>query len=219
VTGLGSISPLQVVCDFDGTITDSNVMDFIAIRFASCGLTYSQAWDRGEISTREEFELTFGCINASLAEMSVALQEVPYDENLPALVQSCRTQGYTFSILSDGLRWYIEAVLANAGVHDVRIYANEVREVENGFAFEYPWYSDETPQLAMCKPDVMRDIRKQEKKVIYIGDGPSDFAAVHLADMVFAKPLLADYCREQGLLYQPFKTFDDILKNWPWLDI
>jgi len=211
-------SPVQIVCDFDGTVTDGNVMDFIATRFAACGLTYSQAWDRGEISTREEFELTFATISASLDEMLPALSEVAYDTGLKDLVTFCRARGIPFSILSDGLRWYIEAVIQHAGVQDVYIYANEVLESEEGFTFTYPWYSDETPQLAMCKPIIMRDLRKQGKKIIYIGDGPSDFAAVHYADMVYAKPALETYCREQNIACQPFNTLADIITNWQWLD-
>lgn len=211
-------SAVQIVCDFDGTITDGNVMEFIAARFASCGLAYSEAWERKEISTREEFELTFKCIDASLDDMAASLVDVPYDEGLSELVAYCHSRGYTFSILSDGLRWYIDAVLANAGVQDVYVYANEVRQTENGFAFDFPWYSDETPRLATCKPLVMRDIRKQGKRVMYIGDGPSDFQAVHFADMVFAKPRLAAYCSEKRLVHLGFETFKDILANWPWLD-
>lgn len=212
------VSPIQIVCDFDGTITAGNVMDFIATRFATCGLTYSQAWDRGEISTREEFKFTFATISASLDEMVPALAEVVYDPALVDLVQFSRARGIPFSILSDGLRWYIEAVLRHAGVEDVFIYANEVYEESDGFSFTYPWYSDETPRLAMCKPDVLRDLRKQGKKIVYIGDGPSDFAAVHFADMVYAKPALEAYCREQNIACQPFQTFADIIANWRWLD-
>lgn len=218
MTGFSSVSPVQVVCDFDGTITDGNVMEFIAARFASCGLAYSEAWERQEISTREEFNLTFQCIDESLETMAASLVDVPYDEGLPDLVEFCRLRGYIFSILSDGLRWYIDGVLANAGIQDVYVYANEVRQTGDGFTFDFPWYSDETPRLATCKPLVMRDIRKQGKRVMYIGDGPSDFQAVHYADMVFAKTKLAAYCRENRLVYQTFETFKDILANWPWLD-
>jgi len=213
-----SDTSIQVVCDFDGTITQGNVMDFIASRFAACGLKYSQAWDRGEISTRDEFRLTFAEIDASLEEMTASLKDVAYDKTLPDLVKFCRERGYVFSVLSDGLRWYIEAVLAHAGVNDVYLYANEIRAVDGAFEFDYPWYSEETPRLAMCKPRVLRGLRKQGKVIVYIGDGPSDFAAVHYADMIYAKPALEAYCQEQRLACQPFDKLVDIITRWQWLD-
>lgn len=206
--------PVQVLCDFDGTVTEYNVMDFIAIRFASSGNKYSLAWDRGEITTPDEFRLTFATITTGLDEMEAALEEVTFDASIVDLVRSCRRRGYKFAIVSDGLRWYIERILARAGVEDVFLYTNTIRERDGKFEFEFPWHSDETPRLATCKPAIMRSIREQGKKIIYIGDGPSDFAAVRYADVIYAKSKLEAYCRENGLAYQPFTTFSDIIAHW-----
>jgi 2-hydroxy-3-keto-5-methylthiopentenyl-1-phosphate phosphatase len=211
-SGLGL--PVQVLCDFDGTVTEKNVMEFIAIRFAGSGDKYSQAWDRGELTTPDEFRLTFATITASLHEMEVALDEVAFDESIAQLVHACNQRGYEFAILSDGLGWYIEYILARAGVGDVFLYANTVWEREGKFEFEFPWHSDETPRLATCKPAIVRSIKEQGKGIIYIGDGPSDFDAVKYADVIYAKPKLAAYCREHGHAYQPFSTFSDIIAHW-----
>jgi 2-hydroxy-3-keto-5-methylthiopentenyl-1-phosphate phosphatase len=45
---------------------------------------------------------------------------------------------------------------------------------------------------------------------VFVGDGFSDRAAAHAADLLFAKDKLADYCVESNLPFEPFSTFDDI---------
>ncbi len=206
--------PVQVLCDFDGTVTEENVMEFIAIRFASSGNKYSLAWDRGEITSSEEFHLTFATITTGLREMEAALEEVIFDASIVDLVRACRRRGYEFAIVSDGLGWYIERILARAGVENVFLYANTVRERDGKFEFEFPWHNDETPRLATCKPAIVRSIREQGRNIIYIGDGPSDFTAVRYADVVYAKSKLAVYCRENGIAHQSFTTFSDIIAHW-----
>ena len=49
--------------------------------------------------------------------------------------------------------------------------------------------------------------------MIFIGDGHSDRAAAEVADEVFAKHSLAEYCRQRGINYQEYETFDDVLKQ------
>ena len=49
-----------------------------------------------------------------------------------------------------------------------------------------------------------------------IGDGASDRKAALLADVVFAKDSLAQFCLERGWPFEPWTTFAEIHR---WLDV
>ncbi len=58
----------------------------------------------------------------------------------------------------------------------------------------------------------MERLRVPEAEVVYIGDGYSDTCPAAKADLVFAKDVLYEYCREQGIPAVPFNSFQDILE-------
>ena len=48
---------------------------------------------------------------------------------------------------------------------------------------------------------------------VFVGDGISDRCAVKEADLVLAKDVLRDWCREHGYPYEPVKNFRDVLQH------
>jgi 2-hydroxy-3-keto-5-methylthiopentenyl-1-phosphate phosphatase len=60
------------------------------------------------------------------------------------------------------------------------------------------------------KTFVIEEVRQPGSILVYIGDGYSDRAAAHVADLVFAKDRLAEYCGAEGIPYVPFVTFETI---------
>ena len=45
-----------------------------------------------------------------------------------------------------------------------------------------------------------------------VGDGASDRKAALLADVLFAKDDLAEWCDEAGVDYRPFRSLDDVAR-------
>lgn len=60
------------------------------------------------------------------------------------------------------------------------------------------------------KTYVIEQVRQPGSILVFIGDGYSDRAAAHEADLVFAKDRLAAYCVDEGLPFEPWTTFADI---------
>ena len=54
------------------------------------------------------------------------------------------------------------------------------------------------------------NLKKEYDKVIYIGDGVSDFCVANKADILYAKSKLSDYCKNKGINYIPYETFKDV---------
>jgi 2-hydroxy-3-keto-5-methylthiopentenyl-1-phosphate phosphatase len=47
------------------------------------------------------------------------------------------------------------------------------------------------------------------QKVLFIGDGSSDFCASGIADFVLAKDRLQEYCQQQGISYAAIHDFHE----------
>ena len=63
-----------------------------------------------------------------------------------------------------------------------------------------------------CKCSVIKKLKEKYKKVLYIGDGQSDFCAADKADILFAKGSLLKYCKTNNISSIEFENFNDILK-------
>lgn len=211
---------VTILCDFDGTIVPVDLSELIFNKFAACGLFYSEQWVQGLIGTREEIILTFETISAGKSEIAASLAGIPIDLSFHDLLAFTRRVGVELAIVSDGLDWPIEIVLAEHGIYGLPIYSNHV--VINGekLTFEFPWYDSLTPQAGVCKPLIIRKYHEGGSKVVYIGDGRSDREAALEADLVFAKNGLADYCQEQGIKALHFNNFSDICNQVStWLEM
>ncbi|HEY46026.1 MAG: hypothetical protein AMJ88_09795 [Anaerolineae bacterium SM23_ 63] len=202
------------LCDFDGTVCPTQMMDFLYQRFAACGMEFAERWGRGEISTQEEIVSTFSTVSAGKEEMEAALDTIEIDPHFPAFLQFCRDHETSFAIVSDGLEWYIDYILARHDIYGVDIYANQIHFEEGGFRFEFPWYDDETPMRGVCKPMIVRRYQERGRGVVYAGDGMSDFEVIGVADLIFARRKLARYAREQGIDFTEFNDCHDLLEKW-----
>ncbi|MCC7129493.1 MAG: hypothetical protein B6D39_07170 [Anaerolineae bacterium UTCFX2] len=201
---------LTILCDFDGTITPSDLTDFIYEKFAGCGLYYLKLWSQYLIDTREEILRTFETITASQEEIAAALTSIPIDPTFYELVTFSRQNDIELVIVSDGLDWAIETVLGAHGIQGLPIISNHMVFGENKLTCEFPWYDPLTPMAGVCKPLVVRHYQQKDGLVIYIGDGRSDQDAVMEADLVFAKDALAVYCQEHKIPALSFTDFSDI---------
>ena len=202
------------LCDFDGTVCPTQMMDFLYQRFAACGMEFAERWGRGEISTQEEIVSTFATVSVSREEMEAALDTIEIDPHFPVFLEFCRNHETSFAIVSDGLEWYIDYILSRHDIHGVDIYANQIHFQHGGFHFEFPWYDDETPMRGVSKPMIVRRYQDRGAKVVYAGDGMSDFEVIGVADHIFARRKLARYAREQGVDFTEFNDFGDLLDEW-----
>ena len=209
--------PAVILCDFDGTITPLDHSNFIFLRFAPGGLAYVEQWEKGLISTREQIDLTFATMNAGTEEIAAALKEFPIDPSFYDLMTFVDQNDLGLAVVSDGLDWPVEVILAQHGIQNMPIYSNHMTFEKGKPICTYPWYDSSTPMSGTCKPLIVKHYREQGSQIIYIGDGRSDREAAREADLVFAKGALADYCRADGIAFLPFDTFKDVcsqLMSW-----
>ena len=205
-------SRIAVLSDFDGTITICNVLNSLYEKFAAPSYRETlERWNRGEISTMEEIETVFATISASRAEMESFLDTVELDPGFPSLLNYCLEAGIKFVIVSDGLRWYIEYIMRHHGIKEVAVYACEIHFERGGYRFSYPWFDSSTPMRSVSKSTIVRDYQSRGYKVVFIGDGVSDFEAAQVADIVYARDVLLDYTKDHGIQAREFSDMGDII--------
>lgn len=203
-----------VVTDFDGTAAELDVqqaiLDALADRVA--WRTINREWAEGRITTAERARQQWGLITAPEREVLAVLKNLRLDPGFPNFVRYCEARGYPLYVVSDGFDFYITPLLKAVGLEHLPVVANSLY-YENGVPhLSFLLQRSPDQYYANDKTYVIEQVRQSGSTLVYIGDGYSDRAAAHVADLLFAKDQLARYCDEQGIHYEPFSTFADVLR-------
>ena len=203
---------VQVLCDFDGTITNKDIGFTIIQEFAGPGWhEIEDAYQRGEKGSREALLDIFALTRVSEETLTRFVDEhFHVDPYFPAFLDLCHKQNMAVTVLSDGFDFYIDLMFRKFNV-DVPYLANKLQVVDCSLRADFPHSSGQCGACGNCKLAFAQGVKNNGKNIIYIGDGYSDKCVSGLADVVFAKDVLADYCRQQGMKFFPFAGFDDIL--------
>jgi HAD superfamily phosphoserine phosphatase-like hydrolase len=227
-----------ILVDFDGTLAAADVGNRFFRRFTADRTAWDALiadWMAGRISAREclarecdgarvdpEAALTFVSGFALVADAA-------------AFVSAARGAGHHVLVASDGLTFYIERLLAAAGL-DVPFTANRLRFVDGALV---PEFASGGPEVAMsggrvaraaagaptgcgrcgnCKGAALEAARASGRyaRRIVIGDGYSDRCAAGAADRIYAKDDLLDYCRAHGIPARPFATLAEVARAEGW---
>lgn len=218
-SGLASVLPegppeWVVQCDFDGTISVDDVTDSLLIRFGRDGWqALESAWERGEIGSRECMTRQVALLDMSETELVAHLDQMAIDPHFPAFVGKVQALAMPLQVVSDGLDRAITHILRNHGLQALPVFANQLLQAgERRWTLRAP-HADATCLRASgnCKCARAADEQSLSRRVLYIGDGSSDFCVSGMADQVLAKSSLIGHCRAQGIAYQPFHDFAEAL--------
>jgi len=200
-----------VLLDFDDTAAEQNVAEMLLTRFGDP--TWREVRERfraGEFNLREYQEITFRNIQADLATMQEHVRNHanlrPYFNELRGY---CQANGIPFVIVSQGLDFYIEALLAKEGHAQVPVYAVNTSFSCRGIAYEYRHTRAGQEKQGNSKGLVVEQYQHQGYHIFYAGDGMSDFEAATLVDVLYAHRTLAQECMRNNIPFRPFIDFQD----------
>lgn len=205
---------MEVLCDFDGTITNDDIGFKIIKTFAGQGWQeIEDAYQRGEKGSREALGEIFALTTVSEKTLRQFVEEQFFvDPFFPAFLLLCRQNKIDVTVLSDGFDFYIDLMFEKFKIN-VPYYANRLKIVDCVLHSDFPNASLQCGSCGTCKLDYAKRVKGNGRKIIYIGDGHSDRCVSRMADVVFAKGFLADYCHGHGIPYYRFENFNDILRN------
>ena len=204
--------------DFDGTITQEDVSFLILDAFAS------RDWRRlldeyreGKISVGSFSTKAFSMVRAD--EQSVlkfVKRKAKIRPGFSELLAYCHRRGFQFVIVSNGMDFYIKAILEDIGINNIQVFAAQTKFVADGIEARY--IGPEGNQLEdNFKEAYIKLFREKGYRVIYAGDGSSDIFPARQADYVFATGKLLARCKAVNLDCTPFNDLHDIVRNLEFL--
>ena len=208
------MSRRTIAVDFDGTITEDDLLDTIASRFGD-PVVYQEVeegLDSGTMPLREVITREFEPVRKPLDEVVAwELENVRVRPGFRELVELAKEKGWRMVIVSSGFHELIDPILDREGV-DVEVHANRVDPSPGGWIVD--WQYDESCESCgeSCKRSIVQEFAGSDE-LVYIGDGYSDRCAAEASDLVFATRGLARYLDERGIPYERFDDFHDVARR------
>ncbi len=205
---------LHIFSDFDGTITEKDTLVFLAERLGG-GVDMVRAIGRliqeGKISLRDGIAAEMRSIRVPFDEAVKLLRdEVAIDSGFAGFSSWCREAGVPLTVVSAGFHEIIDLFLPESRFPDLEILANRLRPGEaSGWQCEFR----DKSEFGHDKSRLVHSARTEGFYTVFVGDGLSDRAPAEVADEVFAKHTLAEYCQSLGINCLEFSGFDDVHRN------
>jgi 2-hydroxy-3-keto-5-methylthiopentenyl-1-phosphate phosphatase len=198
----------SVFLDFDGTATTADIGVVLLERFGAPGWrALDRQYSTGAIGSRECLIDEWALVEAPEAELRAAAREVPLDPGFLPLVHGLRAAGAEVTIVSDGFGFYVEEACALLGIP---VLTNAVDFGTGELLFPYEERCCPCSTCGMCKQAPVKDAQYRRRHTVLVGDGISDRKAALLADTVFAKDGLGDWCARNGVAHTRFETLSEV---------
>ena len=202
-----------VLVDFDDTAAEQNVASLLLERFGDPSWqVVRERFRGGELTLKEYQEITFRNILADRAVMQDYVKEHanlrPYFHDLWSY---CEVHDFPMAIVSQGLDFYIQALLEKEGLPHIPVFSVNTKFTPQGITYKYYHTFPGHEREGNSKGLVVDGYKERGHYIIYAGDGISDLEAAPKADLLFAHRTLAEECRRQEIPFRPFRDFQAVL--------
>jgi len=203
-----------VQCDFDGTITEEDMGYLLLDSFASEGWRrLLTEYREGRISVGYFNTKAFATVKADKQTLlKFVRNKVKIRAGFHELLACCRRKGFRFVIVSNGLVFYIEAILRDTGVDNIEVMAAQTNFTPEGIEAKYMGPGGNQIQDGF-KEAYIRSFLRKGYRVVYIGNGISDASPAKQAHHIFAIGELLAYCKETNLNCTPFVDLNDVVRS------
>lgn len=201
--------------DFDRTISNEDSTDvLLETHNPEFKKDLRKRYKAGKVTIRQFIKEGLSSLNITKDEYIKTLQEeITIDESFKDFVKS----GLEFRIVSAGSRLNVQGSLLGYGIDlpNEKIISNNLKFDGNKITVENP-FLDKEKIYGVDKKEAVEKFKKQGYEVIYIGDGPSDYRAMEVADFVLVRKgtRAVKFCRENGINFREFESFSEILKTF-----
>ena len=202
--------------DFDITISKKDSTDvLLETHQPEFKQELRKRYRAGEYSIREFIKYGLGSLNITKEQYIQTLQEnVTIDETFIDFVKS----GAEFKIVSAGARLNVQGTLSKYGINlpDSEVISNDLKfsgTDKNQITVENP-FLDKESYYGVDKKEAVENYKKKGYKTYFVGDGPSDYKALEVADFAFVRKgtRAVKFCEENGIEFFEFDNFNEILE-------
>lgn len=206
---------IQIFCDFDGTITERDMIITLMEKFAPEGWeTLRDAVLNRDVSVQEGVGQMFAMIDTCLRQDMIDYIQsiVKIRAGFPEFIEYVKEQNIEFYVTSGGMDFFVYPIL-KPWVTPEHIFCNHTDWSGRTVRVEWPHPCDEqcSGGCGCCKPALMRRFDHGCEQIV-IGDSVTDAKAAHVANLVFARSRLIEICQQESIPFRSFENFFDILK-------
>ncbi|MFC1865280.1 MtnX-like HAD-IB family phosphatase [Chloroflexota bacterium] len=204
----------MVQCDFDGTITEKDISFLILDAFTNGDWRQMfKDYKGGKITVGNFNKRAFEMVKEGEKELKeFVLEKYRVREGFLELLEYCRQRDFRFVIVSNGLEFYIKAILESMGIDNIDVFA--ARAVFNQSGLEASYMGPDGRELDEdFKKAYIISFLKNGYRIIYIGNGASDVASAKLADHVFATDSMLTECQRANMRCTAFSSLRDIVRG------
>jgi len=208
------VNKTVVQCDFDGTITEEDVSFLLLDAFADGDWRrLLEEYRDGRISVGVFNTRAFAMVKADRQTLVEFMKgKVKIRAGFQELITYCQRNGFQFVIVSNGLDFYIETILKDLGVENIEVLAARTQFHSEGLEVEYIG-PDGSRLKDGFKEAYIRSFLRKGCRIVYVGNGISDFSPAKQAHHVFATGDLLAYCKEANLNCTSFVDLNDVVRG------
>jgi len=205
-----------VQLDFDGTVTEEDISFLLLDKYTGNSWhMYLDEYTSGDISVGRFNQSAFGMIRADEKTLTEFVLNSPKTRIRPGLkdfIDYCKAKDLRIIVVSNGLTFYIKAILSNLGIDGLEIHAAENVFSPSGMNVRYLG-PDGREVDAGFKESYTDMLLREGYEVIYVGNGTSDIYPSRKASYVFATQDLLRRCQRENIKCYPFKDFRDVIET------
>lgn len=200
--------------DFDGTITVEDISFLILDKYAlGDWRAVLEEYKSGRITVGQFNTRAFRMVKEEKAALeNYVLQHYRIRPGFARLVDYCRQKGIRFVVVSNGLDFYIRAILAHLNMEEIEVYS-----ASSEFGNEHIETVYRSPEGSVLddgfKETYSQFFMGQGYKIIYAGNGASDAPAASLAEHAYATDALVKRLDTLGVSYTGFTHLDEIVDS------
>ena len=207
---------IAIQLDFDGTVTEEDVSFLLLDTYVgSRWREYLKEYTAGRIPVGTFNKKVFGMVKAdrkTMTDLILNSDRVKIRPGLRDFLDYCSKKNIRNLIVSNGLIFYIEAILNKIGLNNVEIYA--ARNIFNPAGIKVAYIGPDGTEMEVGFKEAYTELlKKSGYDVIYVGNGASDIFSARQARHVFAVDELLKRCHQEKVPCTPFKDFYDVIKG------
>jgi 2,3-diketo-5-methylthio-1-phosphopentane phosphatase len=203
---------MRVICDFDSAVAGTDATHAVLAALADPTWRVLEIhYQAGDITAAECRRRQVALIGGSDQDLDAVLDAIEVDPAFIRFVAWCDEQRIPISIVSDGVDYFIDRVLARHGLSRLMAVANELTGGPGQRVLGQPWAREGCAAgSGVCKCDVAVIEALSDDVLVYVGDGRSDFCVSARADVLFARGDLAEYAAARRRGFFPYRSFDEV---------
>lgn len=210
---------IAVQIDFDGTVTIEDVSFLLLDTYVGdIWREYLEEYSSGKIEVGAFNRKVFGMIKAdrrTMTDFVLTSEHVKIRPGFKELLEYCARKNHEIFIVSNGLLFYIEAILQKLGINDIKglnVYAASNEFFSDGMKVAYVG-PDGNELEAGFKEAYSEMLLRQGYDIIYVGNGDSDIYPARRAKYIFATDQLLERCQADKLNCIPFNDFFEVING------